>query len=189
MFRKTVAVGIVNCYGVYDATIRSAEEMTGYDEYIGALASSVIRERLNYVILCGGPTNPASLLSEAATVEPVLRARLEYELAIGCPRPMPEIVLCETSKNAPQSIDRAFTMVNSSEHLQPLHFVIYCDRVRIWTTRALCRYLFDGSPYSRQVIGLPRRDIHPKSRLHVQLGLALRYYLNPRKYVYPQLKD
>ncbi|MFA6042640.1 MAG: hypothetical protein WCV85_06185 [Patescibacteria group bacterium] len=166
-------VAIVCGYGLYDPAVRTPEEMEGLQEYLTAVFQDIQRRpEITTIVLCGGCTNPLRpQVSEAKSVMEnwVLKQTVfdprEYRWALE-----------EASANAAQSL--SFAAMLLLYHL-PQKCTVYCDTVREWKTRILAKQILGNLGYAYEVVGFPRRDIHPRSTWGMQIAQGIRCLVSP----------
>lgn len=170
-------IAIICGYGLYDATLRTAKEMQGLDDYYFACFNDIKKHpKINTIILCGGYTNPAdSTQSEAGSVF----SRFVSKQRVIDPDDYTWI-LEDQSANAAQSV--AFSIAKMLYSLHRVEkFIIYCDKLRkaklrVFTWRILSP--LTGRPF--QIIGFKRQDIHPNSTWLKQSEQAVRAAVSPK---------
>ncbi|MBI4023151.1 hypothetical protein HY375_03230 [Candidatus Berkelbacteria bacterium] len=178
------AVAIVCCYGVFADQHRTITEMRGYRAYLLGVAQEIIRRRIRYVVLCGGSTNPAFPVSEALSCRGPLEAFLD--LLDPTHARYVAIELEGSSRNTTQNLARGLKLALASSPFDPKTVVVFTDRARWpkgWVLAHLLYQrnvggLFDHA-FRFRVVGVPREDIHPNSRLSVQLLQATSYLFLP----------
>lgn len=150
-------------------------EIEGLREYFDGVAVACLDHYVGHITLAGGVTNPGTPRSEAESSEPYFSSRLYHHN----PRweRTCQLHLEGRSLNTAQNITLSLAGLKRSD-VVPQQVIICCDAVRVpkvWAlARRLCRF-----PY--EVVGVPRRDIHPNSRWWKQAVQAALYWLQPSR--------
>lgn len=174
---------VVNLYGLYDPELRCGVEMRGYDEYLQACVNRIMElsdglgrasREVACVVLCGGVTNPRSTISEARSVEPLVKELLNRFLLNADHK----VILSEISFNTAQNIHDGLAIITDVR--SPVtcdRIIVFCDEPRVAKALALVQYYRGKFNISipLEVQGFPRQDINPKSTFPEQLSQALHY--------------
>nr|AQS30057.1 hypothetical protein [uncultured bacterium] len=195
---------VVCLYGIFDDTLRSPIEMKGYWQYLQGVVEFISRLAgvgpgrklggaiVSPIVLCGGRTNPATSLSEAESVLPILTQAIstryqDFRNVSGMIGVWPssslthDVLLENKSSNTAQNIHNALEQLLNflgEDRCREGRILFVCDAVRRFPVWVLARHLCDekGLRFGG-VVGLPRRDIHSNSKTWKQVLRGCRYLL------------
>lgn len=164
-------VAIVCGYGLFDSEVRTSTEMDGLEEYFHSSIQDISVRGIQNVVLCGGYTNPQRpLLSEAKSVANWLSHRRNSQQV--------RFFLEERSGNAVQNIYFAIDLFRE-EGIPVSRVTIYCDEIRTWKIHVIACSALRDSHIPFEIVGFPRRDIHPNSKRWKQRLQAIKLMLHP----------
>lgn len=152
----------VNCYGAWDPQLRHPVETIGYDQYLEAIANSLValKNRLAVVYVSGGMRD-AKGRTECATTVPELAHRLVRKGAAG--------ITIKADEDSLTSMTVAKTFLNTWQGQHPeCTPILFCDQVRFHVNAYTLAYYagkfgYFMPPLQELLIPLARPDTHPNS--------------------------